>query len=311
MIVVNDRNRMDDSKPPGCALAMMLSPARQSAYTGKGTWPSGKGRARKGHSVDTNCSAYVRTDPFFAFDVLRKLLGALASRMGGCQYRMTAEEHKLSMHLLGIVEPFIGLSPSRQTITRQPTEILDAIVSHLDSKSDLAALGLSCRRLSGIVFPRHFDYRFIKCKVSSISVWNHLIIHRSLAQNVRRLVIIDERSSEAEMVPRDIVATDTDLESTDDELTAHTKQERMLVSALGRMSALQSISWSSNHSPISVDHVWPALLRGFSLRNMEINDNLVFAPYKQGDGDHQSTSGHRVQMVNIFFYWWRTKTNAS
>lgn len=268
----------------------------------KGKWsvpPGPKGRPKKTlHSIDTNVQSYDRTDPFFAFNVLRKLLGALPSRIGGCQYKLTPEEHKISMHLLNIVEPFVGPLPMarvricvwptvltltlslshKRTITNQPNEILDSIVFHLDSKRDLMALGLSCHRLHSIVFPRHYDYRLIRCKVSSISVWNHLIVNRSLARNVRRLEILDERSTELELIPRGILASDTDLESTDDELRMHTKQERFLVSALNRTTALHSFVWSCNHSPISIDNVWPTLLKCQSLRDVEINDNLVFGP---------------------------------
>ena len=140
------------------------------------------------------------------------------------------------------------------------------------------ALGLSCHRLYSVLFPRHYDYRVIRCKVSSISVWNHLIVNRSLARNVRRLEILDERSTEPQLVPRGILASDTDLESTDDELCMHTKQERLLVSALNRMTALHSFVWSCNHSPISIDNVWPTLLKCQSLGDVEINDNLIFGP---------------------------------
>ena len=81
----------------------------------KGKWsvpPGPKGRPKKTlHSIDTSVQSYDRTDPFFAFNVLRKLLGALPSRIGGCQYKLTPEEHKISMHLLNIVEPFVGPLP--------------------------------------------------------------------------------------------------------------------------------------------------------------------------------------------------------
>lgn len=134
-----------------------------------------------------------------------------------------------------------------------------------------------------MIFPRHFGYRVIKCKVSSISVWNHLIVNRALAKNVRRLEILDERSVESFVVPSGILTSDTDLESTDDELDLHDKQERYLVSALTKMTALGSFSWSCNHSPISIDNVWPTLLRCHSLREVDINDNLIFGAVP-GDG---------------------------
>lgn len=103
------------------------------------------------------------------------------------------------------------------------------------------------------------------------------MVHRSLARNVRRLEIMDERSNESEIVPPGILASDTDLESTDDELGLHDKQERFLVSALSKMTALASFVWSCNHSPISIDNVWPVLLKYQSLQTLEISDNLVFS----------------------------------
>ncbi|KAJ7645908.1 hypothetical protein DFH06DRAFT_579637 [Mycena polygramma] len=244
--------------------------------------------ARAALAVDTNPNSYDRTDPFMAFNVLLKILGSLPSRIGGCQFKLTPEEHKLSLHLLNIVEPFVGLAPSRRTITRQPTEILDSIAYHVDSKKDLLSLALSCQRMSDIVFPRHFQYRHIRCKVSSLSVWNHLIVHRSLARNVRRLEILDERAASTELlIPSDILNTDTDMDSTDDELGMHQKQERFLVGALGKMTSLASFTWACNHSPISIDNVWPTLLRCHSLQEVDISDNLAFS---NGDTPAESES---------------------
>ncbi|KAK0470444.1 uncharacterized protein EV420DRAFT_1634866 [Desarmillaria tabescens] len=254
--------------------------------------PGRVGRQRKtALAVDTHLGSYDRTDPFRAFSVLAGLLGSLASRLGGCQYKLTPEEHKLSLHLLTIVEPYIGCGASseRTLITRQPTEILDAIVFHIDDKRDLVALAVSCRRMHGVVVPRHLDYRVVRCKVSSISVWNHLIVNRSLARNVRRLEILDERASgEAVRIPGGVVGTDTDLESTDDELGMHEKQERFLVSALARMSALRSFVWSCNHSPISIDNVWPTLLKCQTLSEVEINDNMIFGPTSDSGEDSRA-----------------------
>ncbi|KAJ7180580.1 hypothetical protein C8R46DRAFT_1069873 [Mycena filopes] len=245
-------------------------------------------KSRQAHArtqvVDTNLGSYDRTDPFMAFNVLLKILGSLPSRIGGCQFKLTPDEHKLSLHLLNIVEPFVGLAPSRRTITRQPTEILDSIAFHVDSKRDLMSLALSCQRMHDIVFPRHFQYRHIRCKVSSLSVWNHLIVHRSLARNVRRLEILDERAASSELlIPSDILNSDTDMDSTDDELGMHEKQERFLVGALGKMTSLASFTWACNHSPISIDNVWPTLLKCHSLQEVDISDNLAFSKAAESD----------------------------
>lgn len=262
-------------------------------------------------SINTNLSAHPRTNPTNALSVLLKLLTSLPSRIGGCQYKLTPAEHALSLHLVSVIDPFVyhglrALAPQNQTspsyfvgLVNQPTEILDAIIFHIDSRRDLLNVALGCKRLYDIVFPRHFEYRVIRCKVSSINVWNHLILHRSLARNVRRLEILDERSSATTSgnfnkgrgiaIPKNVLLQrDTDLESTDDELSMHVKQEKYLAAALVRMTGLREFQWSCNHSPISIAHVWPTLMmRAVNLRVMDICDNLVFAPKVEGGPDQQ------------------------
>jgi len=243
-------------------------------------------------TISTNLSHYDRSDPFAAINGLRKLLSLLPTKFGGCQYKMTPEEHKLSMHLLMIVEPFVGATPSRRNISRQPTEILDNISFYVDSKRDLLSLGLTCQRMHSVVFPRHFDYRVVKAKVSSIRVWNHLIVHRGLARHVRRLEIMDERSLESEIIPSGIITTDTDVESTDDELEIHAKQEKLLVSAVARMHSLQSFKWSCTHSLISIATLWPTLLKCPQLGFVDLNDNTMFLPLEDQDSEEESGSNH-------------------
>ncbi|KAI0695039.1 hypothetical protein BC835DRAFT_1273840 [Cytidiella melzeri] len=282
---MSSRSRAKPSKSSSIAVAR-----------GKSSITSSSSRVlrRTVHQVDTNLASYDRTDPFSALNTLLKLVASLPARIGGCQFKLTPEEHKLSMHLLSIVEPFVGLSQERRTLTRQPTELLDAIVFHVDAKRDLLSLALSCKRMYSIVFPRHYDYRVIKAKVSSLRLWNHLIVNKSLARNVRLLEILDERATQPELLPTDILGTDTDLESTDDELGLHSKQERFLSSALARMSTLRSFTWSCNHSPISIDNVWPSLLKCQSLDQIDINDNLIF---NASNDDKSDGTSRKRQLV--------------
>ena len=273
--------------------------------------PTSRTRPRKSLSqtFNTNPNAYPRTDPVRALNVLLKLLTSLPSRIGGCQYKLTQPEQALSLHLIGILDPFVyhgvrALVPNPVStgapralsfgLVDQPTEIIDAILFHVESRKDLLNIGLGCKRLYDVVFPRHIEYRVIRCKVSSISVWNHLVHHRSLARNVRRLEILDERTSRngnPVCVPRGILQGDTDLESTDDELSMHAKQERFLAAALVRMTGLKEFKWSCNHSPISIAHIWPTLMmRAVNLNAMDICDNLVFAPVKQQEEEYSSSS---------------------
>lgn len=80
------------------------------------------------------------------------------------------------------------------------------------------------------------------------------------------------------MVPGGIPSTETDLEDTDDELEMHKKQEHYILAALSKMTHLESFVWSCNHSPISIDLLWPMLIKCHTLKDVQINDNLVFSP---------------------------------
>ena len=288
-----------------------MAPSKASQSRPSRAIPATRPRKALQMSVNTNLSAHPRTNPANALSVLLKLLTSLPSRIGGCQYKLTPAEHALSLHLVSVIDPFVyhGLRalipPQNQaspsyivSLVNQPTEILDAIIFHIDSRKDLLNVALGCKRLRDIVFPRHFEYRIIRCKVSSISVWNHLILHRSLARNVRRLEILDERMTTSGTlikgrgmaIPKSILQGETDLETTDDELSMHVRQEKYLAAALVRMTSLREFQWSCNHSPISIAHVWPTLMmRAANLRVMNIYDNLVFAP-KVKDGVDQQDS---------------------
>lgn len=116
-------------------------------------------------------------------------------------------------------------------------------------------------------------------------------MNRSLAQNVRYLDILDERSTEAKVLPKaagtgnGIIGgiRDTDVESTDDELGMHAKQERFLVAALIKMTMLRTFKWSCCHSPISIDNIWPTLLKCGSLQAVDIRDNMMFCGLADSD----------------------------
>src|SRR6266545_2201749 len=118
---------------------------------------SGRINTRKSHTyglgtgLDLNPSAHPRTDPVNALNMLLKLLISLPSRSGGCQYKLTQAEHALSLHLVSIIDPFVyhgvrTLAPpsasstsiaSLSSLIDQPTEILDAILFHVESRKDL------------------------------------------------------------------------------------------------------------------------------------------------------------------------------
>ncbi|KAF8520879.1 hypothetical protein BU17DRAFT_65103 [Hysterangium stoloniferum] len=231
-------------------------------------------------------------DPFSALSLLRKLLDNSA-RSG---YKMSSEENELSLHLLTVIEPFVGAAPmdkdeARRTMTRQPNEILDAIASHIDSRRDLLALALTCHRLRDVVLLRHLEYRVIHCKPSSEKVWRHLIAHPLLAANVRRILVMDERSRDLEVIPSR-VAEEEDVHS--EGLDMHIEHQRLIVNALAKMVNLASFAWTCNNSLVTFEDVSPTLFTCEMLKEVEITDNQMFSPSIASIHDDEGTRDHLI-----------------
>lgn len=318
----------NSTKPPGNLSPKVVGGANGSLRSAK---------------LDTNLRSYDRRDPFNAFNTLIKLLSSLPSRFiagggGGCHYKLlNIDEHKLCMHLCNIVEPFLlsalvhedgnpdSTNPNavfkpRVLLTRQPTEILDRIAFFVEARGDLMSFGLTCKRLCEVVFPRHWEYRVIRAKVSMVGVWKHLYERTDLAANVRIIEVVDERSNKRVLVPKVcrkantvkqnevftnctevISATSTEEDpssasaSEGDSLVApkisiHKRQEKYFAAALGRVSGLVRLTWEANHSPMSVigdGTVWRTLVEkcGGSIQVLEVVDNIAFAPHLIGSSE--------------------------
>ncbi|KIK62743.1 hypothetical protein GYMLUDRAFT_990145 [Collybiopsis luxurians FD-317 M1] len=70
----------------------------------------------------------------------------------------------------------------------------------------------------------------------------------------------------------------------------HKKHEQYLLDALSRMSHLELFAWSCNHLPISINLLWPILLKYHTLREVEIDDNLVFSPGTNNESEGDSSN---------------------
>lgn len=231
--------------------------------------------------ISTDLNSYDRTDPFTAMNALRKLLSSLPSNPGEHRYRMNQNEHKVVMHLLTIVEPFVGPTVHDRKLTLLPTETLDNIASLVYSRSDLQSLAHTCRRMYDVVIRRHFDYRVIKAKIGSKRVWHHLSIHSGLARNIRHLEILDESSSDAETrIPSSITITDADVEDRWDGADLLAQWEKAIVCAIAGMQGLESFAWSQSRarSFISLETLWSTLCSLPRLTVVDLNDSPIFKP---------------------------------
>ncbi|KAF8877831.1 hypothetical protein CPB84DRAFT_1852537 [Gymnopilus junonius] len=254
-------------------------------------YPSSSSPAQA-HGISLSLSSRSRTDPLSALSTLLRLLRSLPSRIGGCAYKLTPAEHALAVHLVGVLDPFVfrgyrasslvdgggdsGVTAS-PLLLQQPTEILDSVLSHLDSRKDALNLGVTCKRLWEVVSPRHLEYRVVKAKPSNVAVWAHLVRYKDLARNVRRLEVLDERvvlgntsasltsSTALVRVPKTLLLSrDTDHDSTDDELALHVKYQKYLCAALARTTSLKSFRWGSGKGGaggVRLSDIWAALMK--------------------------------------------------
>ena len=240
--------------------------------------------------ISTDLSSYDRTDPFTAMDALRKLLSSLPNNPGKHRYRMNQVEHKAVMHLLTIVEPFVGPTVHDRKLTRLPTETLDNIASLVYSKSDLRSLAYTCRRMHDIVIHRHLDYHTIKTRIGSKRVWHHLSIHPGLARNTRHLEILDESSSDAETrIPSSITITDADVENIWDGSDLLVQWEKTIISAIAGMQGLESFVWSQSRARpfILLETLWPTLCSLPLLTVVDLNDNPIFKPVNDTEPEEE------------------------
>jgi hypothetical protein len=110
---------------------------------GSGAKASTKRASRKANgAIDCEFASYSAYDPFFALTTLRKILTGIQTS----HHTMRVDHHKLCLQLLGLIEPFISLSPKRNTLSQQPNETLDRIAFHISSQRDLLSLALCSRR---------------------------------------------------------------------------------------------------------------------------------------------------------------------
>ncbi|KAI0052024.1 hypothetical protein FA95DRAFT_1458616, partial [Auriscalpium vulgare] len=76
-------------------------------------------------------------------------------------------------------------------MVRLPTELIDHVVSQLDSRTDILAFALTCRAFKCIAIPSHLEYRILRVHPSRSAVWSHLSWRPALAGRVRAVHLLD------------------------------------------------------------------------------------------------------------------------
>ncbi|KAF9063952.1 hypothetical protein BDP27DRAFT_1231222 [Rhodocollybia butyracea] len=73
------------------------------------------------------------------------------------------------------------------TLLTLPLEILDTILSDLDTYSDLISLALVSKNIYHQVIPRHSEYRVLRIRHRFPGLWAHLAKRADLSRNLREI----------------------------------------------------------------------------------------------------------------------------
>ncbi|KAK7031706.1 F-box domain-containing protein [Favolaschia claudopus] len=176
---------------------------------------------------------------------------------------------------------------------RLPQELLDEIISDLEH-CDLVSLALVSRASSGLVIPRHTEYRVLRTRHLLPAMWAHLARRADLTRNIREVHLCERlNKSTSDRVPKSLISR-----SKDEQIT-HVVEERRIrniCTALGHMRRLHTFTWSWEVDPPSLptidtgheDAILDVLSRKKSLRHIALAG--MFGTHAPGIGlDQDST----------------------
>ena len=158
-------------------------------------------------------------------------------------------------------------------------ETIDAIMGFLDERIDVVAFGLTCKFVATVAYPRHSQFRVIRCIPEDFeSLWERFAADVSLAQNVRSLALL--HAATPPHIIRDIcrVPTVPALKR-----ISHAKPgdrahiSHLVIWAVAKMTNLLSFRWACDPflvapDPTGEDSIWRALNESLRLRELLVYD---------------------------------------
>ncbi|KAI0064265.1 hypothetical protein BV25DRAFT_1990033 [Artomyces pyxidatus] len=76
-----------------------------------------------------------------------------------------------------------------KSLSNLPYDILEHILSQVDSRKDVLSFALTSTLLCDIAIPNHYAYRHVDVAIQDLSIWTHLAERPDRASNVRKLFI--------------------------------------------------------------------------------------------------------------------------
>lgn len=135
------------------------------------------------------------------------------------------------------------------SLLQLPPEILDGILSLIDSHDHILAFALSSHGCAAFAIPRHTEYRILRIRHSRPDLWAHLAQRVDLASSITQVHISDRYTClQPDRVPRTLVDPLVLQESTHP-WDIEAARIRNICKAIENMKSLLSFVWEFNAKP--------------------------------------------------------------
>lgn len=148
-----------------------------------------------------------------------------------------------------------------------PAETNERIIDFINSPNDVLALGLTCHTFARLAIPNHLHYRKIVVNtVCEDQLWEHLLCHPHLAQNVRSFSV--ERFGTRRVPP---IRDSKHVSTTRNDASCQNACDR-LARALSVMPNLHRFRWHTGErsDTLADTQVWNALQAATELREISL-----------------------------------------
>jgi len=166
-----------------------------------------------------------------------------------------------------------------------PPDVLESILNHVESPSDVLNVALSNKVLRSIAIPQHLHYRDIRSRLSNIALWTWLSRLDDLrAARIRSLTILPDQDWDfysqthtydlRERLPPDFIPSQGIPLSIKRDLDLYRQCEVILISVLERMTSLQRFRWYRVPRPMvnGEDNIWSTLRRIGTIKEIDLYD---------------------------------------
>lgn len=164
------------------------------------------------------------------------------------------------------------------SLQAQPFDILNLVVTFLDSPKDLLALSLTSRQFYRLTCPHHIDFRYIRCDPNRLSLWEALFKHGEISKRFRRIELYNEAGSVRG--GRTVLPQSWEFYDVEEDLhqaRAYNQNIDPFINALGKMENLFRFSWVAEKGlTVPQRDAFPAIFSTLSaacplLQEIEVN----------------------------------------